>query len=76
MSGTIDTVSLFNREITDVLSLTGAHRDVAQGTNVPLTLCSQLSGFINRNTVIPRLTKIIRSGIKFVSRNVISHRFL
>ena len=27
------------------------------------------------NTVIPRLTKIIRSGITFVSRNVISHRF-
>jgi hypothetical protein len=25
-------------------------------------------------TVIPRLTKIIRSGIAFVSRNVISHR--
>jgi len=30
---TIDTVSLFNREITNVLSLTGAHRGVAQGTN-------------------------------------------
>jgi len=27
-------------------------------------------------TVIPRLTKIIRSGITFVSRNVISRRFL
>jgi hypothetical protein len=27
-------------------------------------------------TVIPRLTKIIRSGITFVSRNVISSRFL
>jgi hypothetical protein len=26
------------------------------------------------DTVIPRLTKIIRSGITFVSRNVISHR--
>jgi hypothetical protein len=26
------------------------------------------------STVIPRLTKIIRSGIVFVSRNVISHR--
>ena len=26
------------------------------------------------NTVIPRLTKIIRSGITFVSRNVISHQ--
>jgi hypothetical protein len=26
------------------------------------------------STVIPRLTKIIRSGITFVSRNVISHR--
>ena len=29
----------------------------------------------HRNTVIPRLTKIIRSGITFVSRNVISRRF-
>jgi len=28
------------------------------------------------NTVTPRLTKIIRSGITFVSRNVISRRFL
>ena len=28
------------------------------------------------STVIPRLTKIIRSGITFVSRNVISRRFL
>ena len=27
-------------------------------------------------TVIPQLTKIIRSGITFISRNVISHRFL
>ena len=27
-------------------------------------------------TVIPRLTKIIRSGITFVCRNVISRRFL
>ena len=27
-------------------------------------------------TVIPRLTKIIRTGIIFVSRNVISRRFL
>jgi hypothetical protein len=28
------------------------------------------------STVIPRLTKIIRSGITFVSRNIISRRFL
>jgi len=28
------------------------------------------------STLIPRLTKIIRSGITFVSRNVISRRFL
>jgi len=28
------------------------------------------------STVIPRLTKIIRSGITFVSQNVISRRFL
>ena len=31
---------------------------------------------ININTVIPRLTEIIRSGITFVSRNVISRSFL
>ena len=30
----------------------------------------------NNNTVIPRLTKFIRSGITFVSRNVVSRRFL
>ena len=30
----------------------------------------------NQSTVIPRLAKIIRSGIKFVSRNAISCRFL
>ena len=30
----------------------------------------------SENTVIPRLTKIIRSGITYVSRNVISRRFL
>jgi hypothetical protein len=29
---------------------------------------------VRRHTVIPWLTKIIRSGITFVSRNVISHR--
>ena len=35
-------------------------------------------GIGNHNfiTVIPRLTKIIRSGFTFVSRNVISRRFL
>ena len=31
---------------------------------------------INTYTVIPRLTKIIRSRITFVSRNVISHRYV
>ena len=31
---------------------------------------------LSDNTVIPRLTKIIHSGITFVSRNVISRRFL
>jgi len=31
--------------------------------------------FRSGHTVIPRLTKIIRSGITFVSRNVISRRF-
>jgi hypothetical protein len=33
-------------------------------------------GLVLAITVIPRLTKIIRSGITFVSRNVISRRFL
>ena len=32
--------------------------------------------FQNATRVIPRLTKVIRSGITFVSRNVISRRFL
>jgi len=54
------------------------------------TKCSEVSkqirnGLVNHQlcyrskrliTVIPRLTKIIRSGITFVSRNVISRRFL
>ena len=31
---------------------------------------------INPTTVIPRLTKTINSGITFVTRNVISRRFL
>ena len=31
---------------------------------------------LHNSTVIPRLTKIIRSGITFVSRNVISRRFV
>ena len=34
------------------------------------------AGKWHRHTVIPRLTKIIRSGITFVNRNVMSHRFL
>jgi len=34
------------------------------------------SGSITTSTVIPQLTKIIRSRITFVSRNVISRRFL
>ena len=35
------------------------------------------NGFLRDTiTVIPRVTKIIRSGITFVSRNVISRRFL
>ena len=37
---------------------------------------SRLDRMWEVNTVIPRLTKIIRSGITFVSRNVISRRFL
>jgi len=32
--------------------------------------------YCSPSKVIPRLTKIIRSGITFVSRNVISRRFL
>ena len=35
-----------------------------------------LLALADADTVIPRLTKIIRSGITFVSRNVISRRFL
>jgi len=31
---------------------------------------------VDVNTVIPRLTKIIRFRITFISRNVISRRFL
>ena len=37
---------------------------------------TELTPFIVTNTVIPRLTKIICSRITFVSRNVISRRFL
>ena len=40
------------------------------------TIHSPHSIAVVRNTVIPRLTKIIRSGITFVSRNVISRKFL
>jgi hypothetical protein len=35
-----------------------------------------LRTYVRQCTVIPRLTKIIRSGITFVSRNLISRRFL
>ena len=46
-----------------------------------VTLKSELGTIASENkmkdcTVIPRLTKIIRSGITFFSRNVISRRFL
>jgi len=37
---------------------------------------TQCSTFVLWSTVIPRLTKIIRSGITIVSRNMISRRFL
>ena len=37
---------------------------------------STFSSEYSRGTVITRLTKIIRSGITFVSRNVISRRFM
>jgi hypothetical protein len=37
-----------------------------------ITVSSRLMHLVWR-TVVPRLTKIIRSGITFVSRNVISH---
>jgi hypothetical protein len=36
--------------------------------------CDKVDMQLFSDTVIPRLTKIIRSGITFVSRNVISHR--
>jgi len=39
-----------------------------------ITQFLRLSGFGLSKTVIPRLTKIIRSGITFVSRNVICRR--
>ena len=45
------------------------------GRAVPYKLQFQIHTTF-RCTVIPRLTKIIRSGITFVSRNVISLRFL
>jgi len=42
--------------------------------SVIITLCNHMNSVLY--TVIPRLAKIIRSGITFVSRNVISRRFL
>jgi len=36
----------------------------------------RLEDGVDQDTVIPRLTKIIRFGITFVSRNVIPRRFL
>ena len=42
------------------------------GLNIELNNVHELDGCMN--TVIPRLTKIIRSAITFVSRNVISRR--
>ena len=48
-----------------------------QNTHFVFNNWSQTRAFCEimwKNTVIPRLTKIIRSGITFVSRNVISHQ--
>ena len=45
-------------------------------TNISGEILHPFQGHLNPedvDTVIPRLTKIIRSGITFVSRNVIMH---
>jgi len=48
---------------------------VGQGLLVPVVSRSHTTALVTC-TAIPRLTKIISSGITFVSRNVISRRFL
>jgi hypothetical protein len=47
---------------------------IALSLSLSLTLDAELLAKVS--TVIPRLRKVIRSGITFVSRNVISRRFL
>ena len=48
----------------------GGWVQITRHTHTRVPICA------HNSTVIPRLTKIIRSGITFVSRNVISRRFL
>jgi len=55
------------------MAATGRKHTVFATEDPVLNLCAFLDFVI---TVIPRLTKIIRSGITFVSRNVISPKFL
>jgi hypothetical protein len=50
--------------------------DVSLLCHVKRTCLTDVSSVHVESTVVPRLTKIIRSGITFVSRNVISRRFL
>ena len=58
--------------VTGVSDLTG-RADCKRENDISSKTDSSLR---NMSTVIPRLTKKIRSGITFVSRNVISRRFL
>jgi len=55
------------------------HTLVKDSSQVPqnksLKICHQNIRGLG-NTVIPRLTKIIRSGITFVSRNVILYKYI
>ena len=54
-----------------------SRREIVTGSEIRIDKKTQLYGqLIEGCTVIPRLTKIIRSGITFVSPNVIYRRFL
>jgi len=52
------------------------HAFMLAGTVLPTVSQHKRVTYTNYYTVIPRLTKIIRSGITFVSRKLISRRFL